>query len=74
MKTSNFSDVGHMRRRRGTSTNMSTKPDILQTQSVETQAVDLSWVNNAQADDAEDDDDGVVEDVGDSESDAEEDA
>ena len=53
---------------------MSTKPDILQTQSVETQAVDLSWVNNAQADDAEDDDDGVVEDVGDSESDAEEDA
>ncbi len=74
MNTSNFSDVGQMRRSRGTSTKIRTKPDILQSLSAEALVVDLSRVDNEQADDTEDNDDGMVEDIGDTEGNAEEDA
>lgn len=53
---------------------MRIKPDILQTRSAGALVVDLSRVDNEQADDTEDNDDWMVEDIGDTQGKAEEDA
>lgn len=53
---------------------MRIKPDILQTLSAGALVVDLTRVDNEQADDTEDNDHGMVEDIGDTEGNAEEDA